>query len=365
MRVPFTELNREWLFFEEDFLAAFKEFGRGGNYILGPATENFEKNFAAYHQYKFGIAVSTGLAALEIALLAHGVKPGDEVITVANSAVATSLAISNIGAIPVFCDINDEFLIDSDKIEKLITPKTKAILPVHLFGQICDMETVNKIAAAHNLLVIEDACQAHGARFQGASLKNTKAFSFYPTKNLGALGEGGLILTNEEDVYNFAAAYRNYGQSGRYNHVIKGNNYRADAFQCCLLDIKLKKLPDFIITRQAIAKKYQENLENLNSLILPKYSDANSYHLFVIRVENKQRNFLKKYLSEAGIDTLIHYPTIIPQQPCYLNDYQNIVLEKTNLFQDKILSLPCYPFLKSEEQDYVIEKIQDFFKQLS
>lgn len=362
MRVPFAELNREWAYFETDFLEAFKEFGRTGIYILGTATENFENNFASYHGYKYAVAVSTGLAALEISLLAVGVKAGDEVITVANSAVATSLAISNVGARPVFCDIKDNFLMAEDKIANLITEKTKAILPVHLFGQICDMKAINEIAARHNLIIIEDACQAHGANFKAESAINTKAFSFYPTKNLGALGEGGLVLTNDEKVRDFAAVYRNYGQQGRYNHIIKGNNYRADALQCLFLDIKLKKLADFIKTRRCIAQKYIKELSALPDLILPEFSEDGSYHLFVVRVLNNKREALKKYLSDQGIEALIHYPVTIKNQPCYAAEYKEIVLEKTDLLQTEILSLPCYPFLKKVEQDYVISEIKKFFK---
>lgn len=361
MHVPFTELTREWSHFEKHFLKAFKEFGRSGMYILGPLTENFEKNFASYNNYKYAIAVSTGLSALEIALLSHGIKPGDEVITVSNSAVATSLAISNVGAIPVFCDIKDDFLIDEKKIASRITEKTKAILPVHLFGQICNMKAINIIAKKHSLVVIEDACQAHGANFKDESAINTKAFSFYPTKNLGALGEGGLILTNDESVRDFAISYRNYGQQGRYNHVVKGNNYRPDALQCAFLDIKLKKLSKFITKRRKIAKRYVDELKNIPELVIPKFSKNNSYHLFVVRVLNGKRDDLKNYLYDKGIETLIHYPTTIHHQLCYSKDYDTIFLEKTDAFQLEILSLPCYPFLKDEERDLIISEIKNYF----
>lgn len=361
MKVPFTVLTREWDYFERSFLKAFKDFGRSGMYILGPLTENFEHNFASYNNYKYAVAVSTGLSALEIALLAYGIKSGDEVITVSNSAVATSLAISNVGAIPVFCDIKDDFLINENKIESLITEKTKAILPVHLFGQICNMKAINTIAKKHGLVVLEDACQAHGANFKDESAINTKAFSFYPTKNLGAMGEGGLILTNDEKVRDFASSYRNYGQQGRYNHVIKGNNCRPDALQCALLDIKLKKLSKFVNKRRKIARKYSEELKNISELAIPKFSKNNSYHLFVVRVLGGKRDELKNYLQEKGIETLIHYPTTIHHQLCYAKEYDSIFLEKTDAFQLEILSLPCYPFLKDEEQELVISEIKKYF----
>lgn len=361
MKVPFIELTREWQFFEDSFVEALKKFGRDGYYVLGPNTTNFEENFANYCHYKYGIAVSTGLSALKIALLAHGIGSGDEVITVANSAVATSLAISNIGAVPVFCDVKEDFLIDEVKISSLITKKTRAILPVHLFGKICNMTAINEIAQKYNLIVIEDACQAHGSNFADDSLVNTKAFSFYPTKNLGAMGEGGLVLTNDQKVKDFATAYRDYGQNGRYNHVIFGDNNRISALQCSFLDIKLRELDSFLAKRRTIAQKYTKELNNINGLKINDYDNDSSYHLFVVRVLGGRRDSLKSFLAENGIDSLVHYPVSINQQPCYVSNYNDVVLEKTALFQAEILSLPCYPFLSDNEQDYIISKIQQYF----
>lgn len=361
MKVPFADLTREWNHFEKSFSEAFLEFGRRGYYVLGTYTSNFEENFAAYSNYKYAITVSTGLSALEIALLAHDIKTGDEVITVGNSAVATSLAISHLGATPVFCDIKDDFLMAENKITDLITEKTKAILPVHLFGKICDMKTINEIASRHNLIVIEDACQAHGAKFENESAINTKAFSFYPTKNLGALGEGGLILTNDEKVKDFAISYRDYGQNGRYNHVMLGDNNRMSALQCAFLDIKLKELDSFISRRRDIAQKYIKELAGLKYLKINDFDKTSSYHLFVIRVLGSRRDSFKFFLNDSGIDTLIHYPVAIPAQPCYKKNYPNLKLEKMDLLQTEIISLPCYPFLTDEEQDYVISKIKEYF----
>lgn len=361
MKVPFADLTREWNHFEKSFSEAFLEFGQKGYYVLGAYTANFEENFATYCNYKYAVAVSTGLAALEIALLACGIKAGDEVITVGNSAVATSLAISHLGAKPVFCDIKNDFLIDENKIEVLITEKTKAILPVHLFGKICDMKTINEIAIRHNLIIVEDACQAHGAKFKNDSAINAKAFSFYPTKNLGALGEGGLILTNDEKVKDFASSYRDYGQNGRYNHIILGDNNRINALQCVFLDIKLKELDNFINKRRAIAQKYIKELMDLKYLKINDFDETSSYHLFVIRVLGGRRDSLKFFLAENGIDVLVHYPVAIPGQPCYQKDYPDLQLEIMNSIQTEIISLPCYPFLKEEEQDYVISKIKEYF----
>ena len=361
MKVPFADLTREWNHFEKSFSEAFIEFGRKGYYVLGDYTSNFEKNFAVYCNYKYAITVSTGLSALEIALLAHGIKAGDEVITVGNSAVATSLAISHLGATPVFCDIKDDFLINESEIAELISEKTKAILPVHLFGKICDMKTINEIAHRHNLIVIEDACQAHGANYEDESAVNTKAFSFYPTKNLGALGEGGLILTNDENVKDFASSYRDYGQNGRYNHVMLGDNNRINALQCAFLDIKLKELDSFIDRRREIAQKYVQELSGLKYLKINDFDGTASYHLFVIRVLGSRRDSFKFFLNENGIDTLIHYPVTIPSQPCYKKNYPDLKLDKMDLLQTEIISLPCYPFFTDEEQNYVIAKIKEYF----
>ncbi|MEK7452029.1 MAG: aminotransferase class V-fold PLP-dependent enzyme, partial [Patescibacteria group bacterium] len=212
MLVPFIDFKREWKFFEKEMMQTFRAFGRSGYYVLGPEVEKFEKDFAQFCGYKYAVGVSTGLSALEMILRAYKIGEGDEVITVANSAVATSLAISHLGAKPIFCDIGEDYLMDVSCIEKCITKKTKAILPVHLFGKICDMKRINLIAKKHKLVVIEDACQAHGAKCQKDSAVNTKAFSFYPTKNLGAFGEGGAVVTQDASVRDFVASYRNYGQ---------------------------------------------------------------------------------------------------------------------------------------------------------
>lgn len=364
MKVPFIDFKREWKFYQKNFLQAFQRFGKSGIYVLGQKVEEFEKNFAKYCGYKYAIGVSTGLSALEICLRAYHIGLDDEVITVGNSAVATSLAISNVGAKPVFCDIGDDFLIDVDKIEKLISKKTKAIIPVHLFGKICDLRQINTIAKKYNLTVIEDACQAHGANFVGPATVNAKAFSFYPTKNLGALGEGGAIVTSDESIRDFVLSYRNYGQQGRYNHVIKGVNARIDPLQCVFLDIKLKNLKRNIVKRQGIAKKYITALQKIDGLRVNNFDPDSAYHLFVIRILDGKRDALKECLQKSGVETTVHYPTAIHRQPCYQTEYKNIFLENTDQFQKEILSLPCYPFLTDLEIGYIIRMIKKFYKHL-
>lgn len=362
MQVSFVDLKQEWKFFEKKFLSAFKQFGQSGVYVLGREVEKFEKKFAQFCGYKYCVTVSTGLSALEIALRAHGIGWRDEVITVANTAVATALAISNVGAKPVFCDVRNDFLLDPDEIEKYITPRTKAILPVHLFGKVCDMKQINRIAKKHNLAVIEDACQAHGANFSGVSAINTKAFSFYPTKNLGALGEGGAVVTNDETVRDFIASYRNYGQEGRYNHIIKGGNFRLDPFKCKILSIKLKYLKKFIAHRQKIAQKYIKSLQKISGIVVNDFDENCSYHLFVIRVLSAQRDKLREFLSKSGIETLIHYPTPIHRQPCYQSEYLGVALEHTDNLQTEIISLPCHALLSTTDQSFVIKKVKEFYE---
>lgn len=361
MHVPFIDLKREWHYFEKKMVKAFQAFGRRGVYVLGPDIEHFEKNFARALGYPYAISVATGLAALEIALRAHGIKDGDEVITVANSAVATSLAITETGATPVFCDVGNDFLIDTKKIEKLITKKTKAILPVHLFGKICAMAAINKLAKKHNLVVIEDACQAHGADFKGASTRHTKAFSFYPTKNVGALGEGGMIVTRDKSVRDFAVSYRNYGQKERYDHVMRGANYRLEPLHAVLLDIKLPRLRNFIAERQKIARTYITGLRDLKPLLINNFDPTGAYHLFVIRVQDGKRDALQQYLLKNGIESLVHYPTAIHKQPCFTAEGKKATVPHTDELQKEILSLPCYPFLKVAEQQHIIYHIRNYF----
>lgn len=360
MKVPFINLKSEWKFFEKKFVSTFKKVGRSGVYVLGSEVEQFENDFAKYCGYSCGVGVSTGLSALEVSLRAYDIGEGDEVITVANTAVATVLAISSVGAKPIFCDIGDDFLIDPSKIEALITHKTKAVIPVHLFGKICNMKAINLIAKKHKLIIIEDACQAHGANFKNESAKNTKAFSFYPTKNLGTMGEGGAIVSNDKKVRDFALSYRNYGQQGRYNHVIKATNYRLEPLHCALLNLKLKYLDKFTKIRQGIAKNYITELKNIEGIIINDFDPTSSYHLFVIRVLDNQRDELQDYLKKQGIETLVHYPTVVHEQPCYKNEYLGLELEKTDKFQEEILSLPCHVFLGKAELNTIVASINKF-----
>ena len=339
---------------------------KSGWYILGKKVEAFEKKYAEYIGTKYCIGVGNGMDGLEIILMTLGIGISDEVITVANTAVATVLAITNVGATPVFADIDDYYHIDPAEIEKRITKKTKAILPVHLFGQMCDMETIMKIAKKYKLKVIEDACQAHGSSYKGrkaGTFGDAAAFSFYPTKNLGTYGDGGAITTNSIDIYNKAKMLRNYGQENRYHHKMKGSNSRLDEIHAAILYSKLNKLDTLVARRNEIASFYLKQLRHISHIKLPKKREhaLHSYHLFVIEVENREN--LMKYLLEKGIETQIHYPIPIHKQECY-PEYRNIQLPRAESAASHILSLPIHPFLKDGEILKICKVINDFYRKI-
>lgn len=343
--------------------AVMKTFENGW-YILGKEVEEFENEFAEYIGTKNCIGVANGLEALQISLMALGIGKGDEVITVSNTAVATTLAITNIGAKPVFVDVDEYYLMDVTKIEEKITSKTKAILPVHLFGQMANMAQIKRIAKKHKLKIVEDACQAHGAAQKGkkaGSIGNLGAFSFYPTKNLGAYGDGGAITTNSRKLYELCKMLRNYGQKNRYQHEIKGLNSRLDEVQAAILRQKLKHLDSFVIKRNNMAKIYHQNLKDINQIKLPESMKDNyhSFHLYVIQAENRDKLML--FLSENGVQALIHYPIPIHKQNCYIQ-YKKDLLPKTERFSKNILSLPIHPFIKEQEIIKISNLVKGFYK---
>lgn len=334
-----------------------------GLYILGKNVESFETNFAKYVGTKYCIGVANGMEALQISLIALGIGEGDEVITVANTAVATVLAISNVGAKPVFVDVDDFYLMNTDKIKQKISKKTKAIIPVHLFGQMVDMSQLKKITKKYNIKIIEDACQAHGASQTGkqaGSFGDMGCFSFYPTKNLGAYGDGGAITTNSKELYEKCKMLRNYGQKNRYIHELKGLNSRLDEIQAAILKVKLKHLDSFINKRNEIAKIYQENLKDIKQIKLPKTAPGNrhSFHLYVIKAE--RRDDLLSVLKTKAIQALVHYPIPVHKQNCY-KEYNSTHLIKTEETASKILSLPIQPYLTRKEINKVCSAVRSFY----
>jgi dTDP-4-amino-4,6-dideoxygalactose transaminase len=331
------------------------------DFILGQDVSKLEEEFAAYCGAKYAIGVDSGLSALELSLRAFGIGEGDEVIVPAHTFTATAAAVTFAGAKPVFIDANPETMcIDVDKIESAITPHTKAILPVHLYGLPADMDKILAIAEKHNLVVVEDACQAHGAVYKGkrtGALGHIAGFSFYPTKNLGGCGDGGIITTNDADAVDMIKAMRNCGQRSKNVHELAPFNHRLDNLQAAILRVKLRYLDQWIDSRRSLAASYNKLLANSPVVTPVEPTDCKHvYHLYVIRSEN--RDALQSYLKERGIGTAIHYPKPVHLQPFYSNGLdrrgQFPVAEKTC---DEILSLPLYPEMTEEQVEVVASEI--------
>jgi dTDP-4-amino-4,6-dideoxygalactose transaminase len=360
--IPFVSLARQNESIRDRLDDAYKRVMGSGWFILGAELEVFEEEFAQYSEVKYCIGVGNGLDALHFLLLAYGIGPGDEVIVPSNTFIATWLAVSQCGAkpIPVEPDINS-FNINPSLIEDAITPRTKCIIPVHLYGQPADMDPIKKIAAKHNLIVIEDAAQSQGARYKGkrtGSLGHAAATSFYPGKNLGALGDGGAVLTNDESIAKKVMQYRNYGSSIKYQHEVRGFNSRLDEMQAAFLRVKLGVLDEWNAERKILAAKYSELLNNSNVILpqTPYYADS-VWHLYVIR--SHRRDVLQKHLKNQGIDTVIHYPTPPHQQLCYQNnDSWNLPI--ADLLAKEVLSLPIFYSMHNDEIEKVTSAIKEF-----
>lgn len=360
MNVPFLELLPTYKELQSEFDAAYHRVMESGWYLLGKECEAFEREFADYCGAPHCVAVATGLDALRIALLAHDVGPGDEVIVPAHTFIATWLAVSETGATPVPVDVRaDTANIDTARIEAALSPQTKAIIPVHLYGQPADMEPILEIAKQHNLVVIEDAAQAHGAPYKGkrcGDLADCAAFSFYPGKNLGAFSNGGAITTGDGEFAKRARRLRNYGSERRYYHDEIGGNSRLDELQSAFLRVKLKHLDSWNKKRASIAATYLDRLKNLEGITLPVIEDwaESSWHLFTIR--STRRDALQQALSEKGVQTNIHYP--IP--PHLSGAYQSFGLKEgafpnAEAFAQEVLSLPLGPHMSEEAVEWVCQ----------
>lgn len=346
--------------YQEEFERKALEILRSGWYVLGNELQNFEQEFAAYLGSRYCIGVASGLDALKIAVYLLGIHEGDEVIVPANTYIASVMGITLNGAFPVFVEPDQYHNIDVEKIEMAISPRTKAIMPVHLYGQAVDMDTVLSIARKYNLKVIEDCAQAHGAEWNGkkvGSFGDVGCFSFYPTKNMGAFGDAGAIVTNSGDLEKKARIYRNYGSNKKYCHEVVGVNSRMDELQAGLLRIRLKHINEIIGERRKIAERYILELGG-KGLGLPavKEGATSVWHQFVIRVA--QREKFISYLADKGIQTLIHYP--IPPHLSKAYQYLNIDREKlpiTEEYAKQVVSLPIYNGMYKKELDYVIKEI--------
>jgi dTDP-4-amino-4,6-dideoxygalactose transaminase len=347
--IAFIEFKREFAEIGDKIEDAMLAVQKSGQFVLGENVEQFEKEFSGYIGARFGIGVNSGSDALYLAVKALGISKGDEVITVSHTMSATVDAITRNGAIPIFVDVEaDTFNIDVSKIEAKISDKTRAIIPVHLYGHPVNMGPLLEIAQEHNLRLIEDACQAHGSEYCGkrvGSIGDVGCFSFYPSKNLGGYGDGGMITTSDKKLAEEFAKMRNYGQSSRYVHDFQGVNSRLDEIQAAILRVKLRKLDEWNERRRKNAKLYVELLSDAQVTIpIEREYAKHVYHLFVIK--SQERNMLQQYLTKKEIQTLIHYPIPVHEQKAYAIKENLPVTEE---LCDRILSLPIHPWLHEDE----------------
>ncbi len=365
MKVPFLNLIAAYEDIKDEVLPAIENTLSKGQFVLGPAVAAFEKDFADFCNTKHAIGVNTGTSALHMALLAAGVGDGDEVITVSHTFVATVAAICYAGAKPVLVDIDPvRMTMDPACIEAAITPKTKAIIPVHLYGQTADMQPILDIAKKHNLIVIEDACQAHGATYQGivaGSMGHMGCFSFYPGKNLGAYGEGGAITTNDDNYVKRAKILRDWGAEVRYKHEEFGFNARLEGIQGTVLGIRLKYLANLNAKRAEIAAIYDKGLQDIE--LTTPWKDPSSLHVYhIYAVRTPRRNELQTFLQDNDIQTGLHYPIPVHLQKAYkFLGYSKGQLPISEQAASEVLSLPMCPYLNAEQAQYVVEKIKEFF----
>ncbi len=365
--IKFLDLKNVNARFESQFKDKFSQFLSSGTYVLGSEIAAFEKEYATYCGTEFCVGVSSGVDAIHLIFEAYKIlgklEAGDEVIVPANTYIASVLAINKAGLKPVLVEPKLEtYNIDPEKTLKAITPKTKAILGVHLYGQLYDVEELEKISKTYNLLLVEDSAQAHGAIYKdgrkAGNVSDVAAFSFYPTKNLGALGDAGAITTNNEELSNIIRKLRNYGRTSAYVNDIKGGNYRIDELQAAFLRVKLQSLESDNKKRREIAKYYLKNINSKN-IVLPICNDLNqhAFHLFVIR--NKKRDLLKDYLYKKGVQTFVHYPIPIHRQLAYseLKDYTFPITEKIH---EEVLSIPLNHALEMSEINEIVNVLSSY-----
>lgn len=363
-QVPFIDLSAQHHRIYNPIDEGLTDVIQSSSFILGSGVERFEEEFAAFCGVRYAVGVGCGLDALQFALTACGVSDGDEVIVPANTFIATALAVSAVGAKPVLVDIDpDTYNTDVRQVEGVLTKRTKAMLPVHLYGQPVDMDPLSEIGKEYNIPVIEDACQAHGAEYKGrrvGSMGRAACFSFYPGKNLGAYGDGDMVVTEDEEVRHRIRWLRDYGQSAKYHHDVKGVNSRLDSIQAAVLRVKLKYLEEWNESRRAHAGLYNQSLAGVDHLITPTEASfaRHVYHLYVVRV--KARPELQKALSDKGIATGIHYPIPIHLQKAYSDlGYKKGDFPVTETYADEVLSLPMFPELSDEQIHYVVRSLRE------
>jgi len=372
--VPFIDLKRQYKRIKEEILSATQRVYEKGRFILGEEVSAFEKEFSHYCGVRYGVGVGSGTDALYLALKAAGIGEGDEVVTVANSFVATALAISFTGAKPLFVDIDPKtYTMDPNHLELLLKrqkakdsgQKIKAILPVHLYGHPAEMDSIMEIADRYDLIVIEDACQAHGAKYGKKKVGSFGAmgcFSFYPTKNLGGYGDGGMVVTDHKKYDQNLRLLRCYGERKKYEHILKGHNSRLDEIQAAILRVKLKYLDQWNKERRGKARLYTKMVSSLG-VVCPSERKGvrHVFHLYTIKT--RKRDSLQAFLKKRGIETLIHYPIPIPLQKAYRElGYRRRDFPLTNQWSRKILSLPFFPEMKDSEIEEVTEGIRCFME---
>lgn len=366
MKIAFVDLKRQNKLYKKGLMQAIEEVVDDATFVFGKPLKQFEQRFAAFCNKKYTVGVNSGTDALLLTLMAYGIGPGDEVITAPNSYIASAMEISNVGATAVFGDVDKKsYTIDPQKIKSKITKKTKAIIPVHLYGQAADMDPIVELAKKNNLIIIEDCAQAHGAEYKGKIVPYTEtgAFSFYPGKNLGAFGDGGAVATDNKEIKEKLEYLRNDGSIQKYIHKTFGYKSRLDTLQANILLVKLKNLDLWNQQRRKAARKYNELLAEINQVITPQEMGYayHVYHIYVILAE--RRDQLQKYLTKHGVSTVIHYPTSIHLQKAYKDlGYKKGAFPIAEELAEKAISLPMFPEITNEEIEYVSSKIHEFYQ---
>ena len=359
--IPLVDLKTQYAAHREELLQAVTDVLESTSFILGRQVAAFEERFSSYIGSRYAVGVASGTDALHLSLRATGISPGDEVITAVNTFFATAAAIELAGGRPVFVDCDPRtYLIDPDAVRRMITPRTRALMPVHLYGQVAPMDELAEIAAEHKLVIIEDACQAHGAGYKGrraGTFGTAAAFSFYPGKNLGAFGDGGAVTTDDEGCYQRLLALRNYGSSVKYYHPAFGINSRLDELQAAVLTVKLQYLEEWNEARVRAADRYRKNLSSHPSIVLPGQAPHSThvYHLFVIQIEG-DRDAIIERMAQKGIQCGIHYPLPLHRQEAYARlGYEEGDFPHGEAIAKRIISLPLFPEMSGEQIDYVCE----------
>lgn len=368
MNVPMLDLSKQYYGLKEQILAAMDEVMCSSRFILDKNVKKLEHDIAALSCVPHGVGVANGSDALHISLLACGIGEGDEVITTPFTFFATAGAIARIGAIPVFVDINPQtYNIDPYKIEEKITAKTKAIIPVHLYGQAAEMDVINEVAKKYNLMIIEDAAQAIGAKYKGrmvGELGDAACFSFFPTKNLGAYGDAGMIVTKHNEVAEKASVIRVHGSKPKYYHHVLGYNSRLDELQAAILNVKLPHLDRWSLARREKADIYTKLLQDsVGENIQTPYVEAHNYHIYhQYTIRTNRRDELQAYLKEHGISTMVYYPLPLHLQPVFSGlGYKKGDLPHAEQAGEEVVSLPMFPEITAEQQEYVVSNIAAFF----